>query len=161
MRTYVQRPKDNCRYLNTNAIRVSSSEGGGRHGHLGLIMMNDEYFALATDVFTAPENPGATPVHPYNITSACIAEANRTHKEAARIYHTYNKVNRAFKKLNIDAFEDQLLNHLLTYYAMIAPTELTQNYERPNTPYDPNRPNESLFQKIQDARAFAVPGCQP
>jgi hypothetical protein len=44
---------------------------------------------------------------------------------------------------------------------MIAPTELTHNYERLNTPYDPNQPIETLFQKIQDARAFAVAGGQP
>jgi hypothetical protein len=44
---------------------------------------------------------------------------------------------------------------------MIAPTELTQNYERLNTPYDPNQPIETLFQQIQDARAFAVVGGKP
>jgi hypothetical protein len=44
---------------------------------------------------------------------------------------------------------------------MIAPTELTQNYERLNSPYDPNLPIETLFQQIQDARAFAVAGGQP
>jgi hypothetical protein len=44
---------------------------------------------------------------------------------------------------------------------MIAPTELTQNYERLNTPYDPNQPIETLFHQIQDARAFAVAGGQP
>jgi hypothetical protein len=44
---------------------------------------------------------------------------------------------------------------------MIAPTELTQNYERLNTPYDPNLPIETLFQQIQDARAFAVADGQP
>jgi hypothetical protein len=43
---------------------------------------------------------------------------------------------------------------------MIAPTELTQNYERLNTPYDPNLPIETLFQQIQDARDFAVAGGQ-
>jgi hypothetical protein len=64
------------RYLNTNAMSVSSYEGGGRHGHLGLIMMNDEYFTLATDVFNAPENSGDTPVHPNNATAARITEAN-------------------------------------------------------------------------------------
>jgi hypothetical protein len=39
-------------------------------------------------------------------------------------------------------------NFLLTffiYYAMIEPTELTQNYERLNTRYDPNQPIETLF----------------
>jgi hypothetical protein len=54
-----------------------------------------------------------------------------------------------------------LLTQLLTFYIMIAPTELTQNYERLNTPYDPNQPIETLFQQIQDARAFAVVGGQP
>jgi hypothetical protein len=44
---------------------------------------------------------------------------------------------------------------------MIAPKELTQNYERLNAPYDPNQPIKTLFQKIQDARAFAVAGGKP
>jgi hypothetical protein len=44
----------------------------------------------------------------------------------------------------------QLLTHLLTYYAMTAPNELTQNYEILNTPYDPNQTIETLFQQIQD-----------
>jgi hypothetical protein len=55
----------------------------------------------------------------------------------------------------------QILTHLLTNYAMSAPTELTQNSERLNAPYDPNQPIETLFQQIQDARAFAVAGGQP
>jgi hypothetical protein len=94
-------------------------------------------------------------------------------------YRTYNNVYQAFKKIIIDAFEDQYLNalsdkivgyakctslqlltHILTYCAMIDPTELTQNYERLNTPYDPNQPIKNLFQQIQDARAFAVAGGQ-
>jgi hypothetical protein len=89
-------------------------------------------------------------------------------------------VDQAIKKLIIESFDDaylnalsdeivgyanytslQLLTHLLTYYATIAPTELTQNYERLKTPYDPNQTIETLFQQIQDARAFAVEGGQP
>jgi hypothetical protein len=100
------------RYLSTNTMRVSSNEGRGRHGHLCLIMMNDEYFALATDVFTALENPGATPVHVDNTTVARITEANHANKEATRVYLTYNNVDQAFKKLIIDAFKDQLINSL-------------------------------------------------
>jgi hypothetical protein len=93
---------------------------------------------------------------------------------------TYHNVDQAINKLIIGFFDDaylnalldeivgyanctslQLLTHLLTYYAMIAPTELTQNYERLNMPYDPNLPIESLFQQIQDAQAFVVAGGQP
>jgi hypothetical protein len=96
------------------------------------------------------------------------------------VYRTYHNVDQAIKKLIIESFDDaylnaisdeimgyanctsaQLITHLLTYYSMIAPTELTQNYERLNTPYDPNQPIETLFQQIQDARAFAVAGGQP
>jgi hypothetical protein len=96
------------------------------------------------------------------------------------VYRTYHDVDQAIKKLIIESLDDaylnalsdkivgyanctslQLLTHLLTYYAMIAPTELTHNYERLNTPYDPNQPIETLFQKIQDARAFEVAGGQP
>jgi hypothetical protein len=96
------------------------------------------------------------------------------------VYRTYHNVDQAIKKLIIESFDDaylnalsdeivghanctslQFLTHLLTYYDMIAPTELTQNYERLNTPYDPNQPIETLFQQIQDARAFAVAVGQP
>jgi hypothetical protein len=114
------------------------------------------------------------------MTAAVIAETPLLHREATQVYRTYHKVDQAIKKLIIESFDDaylnalsdkivgyanctsfQLLTHLLTYYAMIAPTELTQNYERLNTPYDPNLPIETLFQQIQDARAFAVAGGQP
>jgi hypothetical protein len=47
--------------LNTNAMSVSSYVGGGRHGHLGIIMTNEEYLAIAADVFPVPDNPGASP----------------------------------------------------------------------------------------------------
>jgi hypothetical protein len=96
------------------------------------------------------------------------------------VYHTYHNIDQAIKKLIIEAFDVaylnalsdeimgyanctslQLLTHLLTYYAMIAPTELTQNYERLNVTYDPNQTIKMLFQQIQEARAFAVVGGKP
>jgi hypothetical protein len=46
------------RLLNTNTMSVASYEGGGRHGHPGIIMTNEEYFAVAVDVFPVPNNPG-------------------------------------------------------------------------------------------------------
>jgi hypothetical protein len=168
------------RILNTNAMSVSSYEGGGRHGHLGIIMTNEEYFAIAVDVFPVPNNPGLSAAVVVGMTEAVIAETTRLHREATQVYRTYHNVDQAMKKLIIEYFDDaylnalsekivgyanctslQLLTHLLTYYAMIAPTELTQNYERLNTPYDPNQPIEMLFHQIQDARAFAVAGGQP
>jgi hypothetical protein len=143
-------------------------------------MMNEEYFSIAADVFLVPDNPGASPEVVAGMKAAVIAELTRLHREATQVYRTYNNVDQAIKKLILKAFDNAYLNalsdkvvgyanctslhlltHLLTFYAMIAPTELKQNYERLNTPYDPNQLIETLFQQIQGARAFAVAGGQP
>jgi hypothetical protein len=168
------------RLLNNNAISVASYEGRGRHGHLGIIMTNEEYIAIAVDVFPVPNNPGPSAAVVTGMTAAVVAETTQLHKEATQVHRTYHNVDRAIKKLIIESFDEaylnalsdeivgyanvtslQLLTRLLTYYAMIAPTELTQNYERLNALYDPYQPIETLFQQIQDARAFAVAGGHP
>jgi hypothetical protein len=51
-------PKVIQRLINTNAMSAALYEGGGRHGHLGIIMTNEEYIAIAVDVFPVPNNPG-------------------------------------------------------------------------------------------------------
>jgi hypothetical protein len=143
-------------------------------------MTNQEYFAIVVDVFPVPNNPGPSAAVVAGMTASVIAETTQLHREATQVYHTYHNVNQAIKKLIIESFDDvylnvlsveivgyanctslQLLTHPLTYYAMISPTELTQSYERLNTPYDPNLPIETLFHQIHDARAFAVAGGQP
>jgi hypothetical protein len=134
------------RLINTNNRSVVSYKGGGRHGHLGIIMTSEEYFAIAVDVFSTPNNPGPSATVVVGMTAAVIAETTRLHREATHVYRTYHNVDQAIKKLIIESFDDvylnalsdkimgytncillQLTTHLLTYYAMIAPTELTQN----------------------------------
>jgi hypothetical protein len=143
-------------------------------------MTNEEYFAIAVDVFPVPNNPGPSAAVVAGMMEAAIAETTRLHREETQVFRTHHNVDQAIKKLIIKAFDDaylnalsdeivgyanctslQILTHLLTYYAMIAPTELTQNYKRLNTLYGPNQPIETLFQKIQDARAFTLAGGQP
>jgi hypothetical protein len=141
------------RVLNTNAMSVASCKGGGFHEHLGIIMTNEEYFDVAVDVFPVPNNTGPSAAVVIDMTSAVMAKTTRLHKEATQVYRTYHSVDQAIKKLIIESFDDaylnalsdeivgyanctslQLLTQLLTYYAMIAPTELTQNYECLNAP---------------------------
>jgi hypothetical protein len=161
-------------------MRVSSYEGGGQHVHLRFIMTNVEYFTVATVVFLSPENLGPVTKIIAGTMGVQIAEMGQLYTDATCIYLTHNNVDHEFKKMTINALEDQYLNavydeifgytnctslqlltHLLTYYAMIPPTELTQNYERLNAPYADNQQIENLFQQIQDAQEFAVAGVKP
>jgi hypothetical protein len=122
--------------LNTNAMSVASYEGGGHHGHLGIIITNEEYFAVAVDVFPVPSNPVPSAADVAVMMTAVISETTRLHKEATHVYRTYHNVDQAIKKLIIESFDDaylnvlsdeivgyanctslQLLTHLLTYYA--------------------------------------------
>jgi hypothetical protein len=98
--------------LNTNAMSVASYEGGGRHGHLCIIVTNKEYFTIAVDVFPVPVNPGPLAPGVAGITAAVIAETTRLHREATQVYRTYNNVDHAIKKLLIEAFDNAYLNAL-------------------------------------------------
>jgi hypothetical protein len=61
------------RLLNTNVMSVASYEGGGRHGHLGIIMTNEEYLTIAVDVFPVPNNPGPSDAVVAGMTASVIA----------------------------------------------------------------------------------------
>jgi hypothetical protein len=66
-------------------MSVVSYEGGGHQGHLGIIMANEEYFAVAVDVFPVPNNPGPSAPVVAGMTAAVIAETTRLHKEATQV----------------------------------------------------------------------------
>jgi hypothetical protein len=100
------------RLRNTNAMSISSYVGGGRHGHLGIIMTNEEYFAITADVFPVPNNPGALAEVVVGMTPTVISEITRLHREATQLYRTYLNVDQAIKKLIIEAFDDAYLNAL-------------------------------------------------
>jgi hypothetical protein len=65
------------RLLNTNAMSVASYEGGGRHGHLGIIMTNEEYFSIAVDVFPVPVDPGPSAAVVVGMMAAVITKTTR------------------------------------------------------------------------------------
>jgi hypothetical protein len=81
------------RLLNTNAMSVASYKGGGRHGYLGIIMTNEEYFAVAVGVFPVPNNPGPSAAVVAGMTAAVIAETTRLHQKATQLYCTYHNID--------------------------------------------------------------------
>jgi hypothetical protein len=94
------------RLLNNNAVSVVSYEGRGRHGQLGIIMTNEEYFSIAFDVFPVPNNPGPSAAVVAGMTASVIAETTQLHREATQVYRTYHNLDQAIKKLIIESFDD-------------------------------------------------------
>jgi hypothetical protein len=93
-------------------MSVASYEGGGRHGHLGIIMTIKEYFAIVVDIFLVRANPGPSAAAVVGMTVAVIAETTLIHQEATQVYPTYHNVDQAIKKLIIESFDDAHLNAL-------------------------------------------------
>jgi hypothetical protein len=98
--------------LNTNAMSVASYKGGGCHGHLEIIMTNEEYFAVAVYVFPVPNTPGPSAAVVAGMIAAVITETTRLHKEATQVYRTYHNVYQAIKKLIIVSFDNTYINAL-------------------------------------------------
>jgi hypothetical protein len=84
--------------LNNNNTSIASYEGGGHYGHLGISMTNEEYFAVAVDVFPVPNNPGPSAAVVAGMTAAVLAETTRLHREATQVYRNYHNVDQAIKK---------------------------------------------------------------
>jgi hypothetical protein len=138
-------------------MSVSSYVGGGRHGHLIIIITNEEYLAIAADVFPVPDNPGASPKVVVGTTAAVIAELTRLHREATQVYRTYHNMDQAIKKLILKAFDDAYLNalsnevvgyanctsldlltHPLMFYVLIPHVRPAHKY--PNSPWETIQP---------------------
>jgi hypothetical protein len=61
------------------------------------MMTNEEYFAIAVDVFPMPDNPGPSSAVVEGMTAAVIADTTRLHLEATQVYRTYHNVDHAIK----------------------------------------------------------------
>lgn len=167
--------------LKANAATVTSTNGGGAHGYVGLVVTAAAYDIIAPGTpFNVPVNPPAEPVIAAGATGAQIGEAVRQHKEQRRVFSEYTNVQQALKTQVEEAIDDiylvgivdlttglanvtltELLNHLMTTYGGINDLDLKANTEEMMKEWDQNTPVEFVIRQIERAREFAADALQP
>jgi hypothetical protein len=153
--------------LNADSISIPSMVGGGAHGHHGIIMTQVEYATISTSPWVEPYNPNGVPIIPPGTTAVDATQIARMHAECRRIYMNRINVDRALKKLILEAYDNmytsqledyllqyanrsalEILMHLKQTYGFINPAQLTDNYNNMNAPINLQDPIETLFKQI-------------
>ena len=167
-----ERIKELNEELNANASSISTTRGGGAHGHLALTVSATTYATLSANNFVAPTLPPA--VNPAGMTGPQLTNANRINDEEKAEYFTYQNIQAALKKQIIHAVEPiflqavrapyvgfanktayDLLKHLYDTYANISADDLENNDKNLREPWDPNSPFQALVKQIKDAADYA------
>eukprot|EP00978_Attheya_sp_CCMP212_P005969 scaffold13447_cov59-Attheya_sp.AAC.2 len=80
-----------------NAAAVTSNLGDGNHGHLALLMTDEDYLEETKQTFNhAPKKPGDDP--PTALKSKDQPFVNDHYKQNQRVYEKYRNINKALKK---------------------------------------------------------------
>jgi hypothetical protein len=167
--------------LVANARSVPSDRGGGRHGHLILVITPEEYATITNGIaFAPPINPGAPPVHDRNATNAQIHAADTTHQRLRDEFRTYIEVQNRLMKLLLAAVDEpfysilcdpmfgyadvtpcELLAHLNATYGTITATELVRNKTTLKAPWNPDEPITTLWNRVRNCQQFAQNTIEP
>jgi hypothetical protein len=163
--------------INANAMTISSTRGGGGHGHLALTIRAAKYNAIpTTQPWADPVHPGAAPTHNGNPTAAQITETNRAFKADLEEFMLYKGTEAALKKLILAAISDtytqllkdddygyanvttlEILHHLDTTYGTVTADNLDDNLKRLHAQWSPDQPIEDLWNQIKQCRKYADP----
>ena len=168
------------RQLFTNARAVTSPRGGGRHGHMAMLLTEADYVARTGVAFLIPEHPGPAPIPPANATAAQIAETLRVYNVAIADDDKYTRLSAeltaqilaAVNPSYLSALEDPdfgfsdvtplaMLTHLHTEYGTMTPEELEANRFALSEPWNFDDPIEDLWRKIDNIKRVAKLGKAP
>jgi hypothetical protein len=83
--------------LYNNATSVATSLGGGRQGHIGLIMIATLCATLSDTAYVTPADPGALPTVPPTSTTGVRKCINTCHKERLHIFNNNIHTDDALK----------------------------------------------------------------
>jgi hypothetical protein len=166
--------------LYANARSVESELGGGDHGHLGMLMPENEYTAISTDNEEYEE-----PTKPAAIEFAATAVERERQKEAFRVemeeYLAARRLKTQLRKQMIVAIPEiyiasladettglanvhprVILDHVIDEYGTIHPKDLEDNLTKLKSfQWNPDEPIQSVFSLGDKTRKFARDGNDP
>jgi hypothetical protein len=170
------------KFLQANSRAIDTHLGGGKLGHLGLIISDASYAMISptTDeeptLWVTPNAPGQAPATSDG-TAAQISAARHILEEDVQTYWTCTSVQQALKKQIISVFEPMyldilndnmvgytnisargMLDHLFETYGNITAVDLEINFEHMRRAWDPQQPVETLFKQIQDCADYSEAG---
>lgn len=162
------------RELAANARSVVTTQWGGAHGHLGLVLDDATYQARAGHPFVPLVHPGPAAVHAAGATGPQITENNRAYDMQLRHYDVEQAVRGRLRQQLINAVESlylrhlhdplvglsetsvvDILHHLTTRYGHITDTEVAANRASLLTAWTPTQPIENLWNRHNEIREFA------
>jgi len=159
-----------------NAKGISSTLGGGAHGHLGMLMPPAEYLALAGVAFVFPAPPPSIqPAYPPGATVAVRQAEDRAYKQHVTEYNLADKVRTAIRglieaavnDLYYDVLGDRLLGvgnvepgvilaHLVANYAEHTNSTIFNNRKSLEEDWSPDEPIEVLWKRIRVCQQIAT-----
>jgi hypothetical protein len=167
--------------LKRNAAFIPSNQGGGNHGHLGLILSDATYNIIAPDTpFNTPPNPGPTALYAEDATGPQIAAAERLHKTRLEEFIRTRNVADSLKRQLLATVPDiylaalknphvgyanvstrALLDHLFENYGVLHSLDLMANNAKMSEQWDPSTPFETLSQRIDECIEIADDAGRP
>ena len=93
-----------------NAAAIPTYIGGGRNGHIVLIIDASVYANVATTAYSRPADPSPYAQHEPGDSAAARADSNEIHKEVRIIYDLDKNANTALKQEIIAAVEETYLS---------------------------------------------------
>ena len=113
------------------AATIPTTNGGGSHGHMGMLIEDAEYRTFSTngDPFTIPTNPGAYPLNPSN--DAITRERQiAEHKMEVKEFETYLGVANALRKKIREAIDPEWLEsirHTSMGFSHLTPMQMIEH----------------------------------
>jgi hypothetical protein len=167
--------------LGYNAAGVTTTLGGGRRGHLGLVSTPAEYAAIAPGTpFVLPVLPAPVPAPADGDTRYVIEERKRLFDLAERTWAYCDNVHKALRNQLTEAVDHSymrnlhhptmafadvsvidLLQHLFENWGQITSSDLHANFERMYTPWNPSDGFNIIIDQLEEGQRFAHTGAQP